>query len=73
MVLIYLRIESKIPVILMGETGIGKTALIEFLSLLMNTDIFTLNVHSGHTYNEIVEFIENKLEYLNMTVLIKDK
>ena len=73
MVLIYLRIESKIPVILMGETGIGKTALIEFLSLLMNTDIFTLNVHSGHTYNEIVEFIENKLEYLNMTVLIKNK
>jgi hypothetical protein len=33
--LIYLRMRSQIPVILMGETGIGKTALLELLSYIM--------------------------------------
>ena len=36
MALIYLRIFSNLPVILMGEAGIGKTALIELLSNIMN-------------------------------------
>ena len=43
----------------MGETGIGKTALVEFLSLIMNTNISTMNIHSGNTYEEIVNFMEN--------------
>ncbi len=42
----------------MGETGIGKTALIDFLALIMNMEITTLNVHSGNTYEEIVQFVE---------------
>ncbi len=45
----------------MGETGIGKTALIEFLSLIMNKKIEILNVHSGNTYEEIVEFVEKSM------------
>ena len=32
MALIFLRIKSKIPIIIMGETGIGKTALVTLLS-----------------------------------------
>ena len=35
MALIFLRIESNIPIILMGETGIGKTSLIELLKEIM--------------------------------------
>jgi len=35
MALIYLRIKARIPAILMGETGIGKTALIDLLSVIM--------------------------------------
>ncbi len=38
MALIYLRIKSKLPVILMGETGIGKTQLVEILSLIMSAN-----------------------------------
>ncbi len=38
MALIYLRIRSRIPVILMGETGIGKTALVNMLAKIMNKD-----------------------------------
>ena len=36
MVLILLRIRAGIPVIMMGETGCGKTALIRKLSELLN-------------------------------------
>ena len=33
--LIYFRLKADIPVIIMGETGIGKTALVELLSILI--------------------------------------
>lgn len=42
-----MRIISKIPVILMGQTGIGKTALIEFLSEIMHSKIYTINIYAG--------------------------
>jgi ABC-type lipoprotein export system ATPase subunit len=35
MALIYIKMSSGIPVILMGETGIGKTALMELLSAII--------------------------------------
>ena len=34
---IHERMESGIPVIIEGETGVGKTALLEMLSILWNT------------------------------------
>ena len=36
MILILLRIRANIPVIMMGETGIGKTSLIKKLSEFLN-------------------------------------
>ena len=36
MALIFLRISAKTPSIIMGETGIGKTAIIKLLSSIMN-------------------------------------
>jgi len=54
MVLIYLRIYSGLPVILMGETGIGKTALIELLSNIMSCKLKILNIHAGVTEVEII-------------------
>ena len=49
MVLIFLRLVSNIPVILMGETGIGKTALVDLLSEIMDCQFFKMNVHAGIT------------------------
>ena len=31
----------------MGETGVGKTILVKYLSNLIDGVIFTLNVHAG--------------------------
>ena len=60
MVLILQRIESKIPVILMGETGCGKTSLLKMLSVLLNKGkekMKTLNIHAGTSEQDIIDFI----------------
>lgn len=41
----------------MGETGIGKTALIDFLSSILESDLFKFNVHAGVSANEVENFI----------------
>ena len=66
MILILLRIRENIPVIMMGETGCGKTSLIRKLSELINngeSKMKILNIHAGITDQEIVDFLyESKKE-----------
>ena len=60
-VLILLRIRAGIPVIMMGETGCGKTTLIEMAFNLINkgkTEIKKLNIHSGTNYKDIITFLD---------------
>ena len=60
-ILILMRIRMKIPVILMGETGCGKTKLIEMASQLINrgeSKIHKLNIHAGIQDNDIINFFE---------------
>ena len=63
MILILIRIRSKIPVIMMGETGCGKTALIKKLAELRNNgksdSMKILNIHAGTTDKDIIDFIES--------------
>ena len=76
MVLILLRIRSNIPVIMMGETGCGKTSLIRKLSEMKNNGhsdkMKILNIHAGTNDNDIINFINeivipeaNKIEKIN--------
>ena len=61
MVRILLNIEAKIPVILMGETGVGKTKLLEILATLYGKGRAkwkTLQIHAGTTNEKIVNFID---------------
>ena len=61
MVRILLNIEAKIPVILMGETGVGKTKLLEMLATLYGKGTCRwkrLQIHAGTTDQKIVEFID---------------
>jgi len=63
MILILLRLRANIPVIMMGETGCGKTALIKKFSELKNDGdskkLKILNIHAGTTDNDIINFIKN--------------
>ena len=60
-ILILLRIRSNIPVIMMGETGCGKTALIRKLSEMKNNGnvnkMKILNIHAGTSDNDIIHFL----------------
>ena len=61
MVLILIRIRSGIPVIMMGETGCGKTSLIRKLSEMKNNGeknkMKILNIHAGTNDDDIITFI----------------
>jgi E3 ubiquitin-protein ligase RNF213 len=62
--LIFMRIQAKIPVILMGETGIGKTSLIRLLSYITEDPIRIINIHAGVTSEDIqkkLDEIENEI------------
>ena len=61
MILILLRIRANIPVIMMGETGCGKTYLIRKLSEVLNNGsskrMKILNIHAGINDKDIEDFI----------------
>lgn len=48
MCLIIQRIRCGIPCIIEGESGVGKTALISFLSKnFFNDNLYIVNIHAG--------------------------
>ena len=60
---IHMRFRCDIPVIIMGETGCGKTRLIEYLCLLIGRERNVQNkkivkVHGGVTADDIVRSFE---------------
>ena len=64
-ILILLRIRANVPVIIMGETGCGKTSLIRKLSELMNNgecNMEILNMHAGITHREICYFLFDRYD-----------
>ena len=60
MINILLRIRAKTPVILMGETGCGKTSLIKMISKLKKNNLMiTFDIHAGITDKEIIEMLQH--------------
>ena len=53
MVLIYMRIRASIPVVVMGETGCGKTSLIRFLAHTCDVKFEHYGIHAGITESMI--------------------
>ena len=65
MVLLVYRIKANVPVIIMGETGCGKTSLIKKLSQILNNGeelVKIINVHPGTTDEEITKKMEEMNE-----------
>ena len=68
-ILIRMRLRVKIPVILMGETGCGKTTLIEMASKLLNKGkicIKKMNIHAGIVDKDIIEFIKKIMSQIKI-------
>ncbi|XP_053396018.1 E3 ubiquitin-protein ligase rnf213-alpha-like [Mercenaria mercenaria] len=86
---IYMRFRCNIPVIIMGETGCGKTRLIKFMCALQMppglpvTNIILMKVHGGTTSQDIINKVheaekvakKNRKKYGNnmYTVLFFDE
>ena len=72
MILILLRIRENIPIIMMGETGCGKTSLIRKLSELINngeSKMKILNIHAGITDQEIYDFLHHKEKEVDKNII----
>ena len=83
---ILMRFRCNIPVVIMGETGCGKTRLIQFMCSLQAlqtaaTNILILKVHGGTTETDVMRKVEeaeklaerNYLEHKFDTVLFFDE
>ena len=56
MCIIYLRVQSRVPVVIMGETGCGKTSLIKFFCQnILNDKLIIFNIHAGITAKMILD------------------
>lgn len=59
MLQIHERYECGEPIILQGETGVGKTSLLQMLSKLWNV---SLDVELKRLKERVLEFLQNKLK-----------
>jgi hypothetical protein len=57
MISIQLRLKFDLPTLIMGETGCGKTSLINYLCLLLRLPLRVFNVHGGVTDTEVMAFM----------------
>lgn len=59
---IQLRMKFNLPVIIMGETGCGKSSLIRNLCAILGAALHTLNVHGGMHDEDIIEWMTRRIE-----------
>ena len=65
---IHMRFRSEIPVVIMGETGCGKTRMIDFMSKLKAggnekvENMVVVKVHGGVTVADIQKIVEQAME-----------
>eukprot|EP00767_Chilomastix_cuspidata_P002748 gnl/Chilomastix_cuspidata/2873.p1 GENE.gnl/Chilomastix_cuspidata/2873~~gnl/Chilomastix_cuspidata/2873.p1 ORF type:complete len:4706 (+),score=672.78 gnl/Chilomastix_cuspidata/2873:2-14119(+) len=62
MLKVFIRLKSNVPVVLIGESGIGKTELLRRLAEIVGIKLFMIQVHAGITGDmleiRMLEFIE---------------
>ncbi|ETO01002.1 hypothetical protein RFI_36439, partial [Reticulomyxa filosa] len=59
MVAIFMKIRTNTPVILMGETGCGKSCLIKFLSYAANVKLIAVDVHGGFGRDDLRQVMKD--------------
>ena len=60
MILIILRVRVNAPVIIMGETGCGKTSLVRYLANTCGVQFHKFDLHAGISEDKIIAFIKEK-------------
>ena len=76
MILLIYRIKANVPVIIMGETGCGKTSLITKLSQFLNNGkklVKKIDIHPGITDEEICKIMKDKNKKAKKQTFIDEK
>ena len=73
--LIYARAQAKLPIVVMGETGVGKTSLLRFfVQKILNEHLEIFSIHAGVTLQTIMtkmqEFITMALQIMPLRIWI---
>eukprot|EP00468_Gymnochlora_sp_CCMP2014_P001514 CAMPEP_0167741726 /NCGR_PEP_ID=MMETSP0110_2-20121227/1016_1 /TAXON_ID=629695 /ORGANISM="Gymnochlora sp., Strain CCMP2014" /LENGTH=5340 /DNA_ID=CAMNT_0007625809 /DNA_START=69 /DNA_END=16091 /DNA_ORIENTATION=- len=66
MLSIQLRLKNGLPVMVMGETGCGKSSLIKQLTAILRTPLRTLNIHGGMEAEDVVEWMRLRVSEAEM-------
>ena len=62
-ILIIQKMKANVPIILIGETGCGKTSMVRYLiEYIKKEKLRILNVHAGITDKYIIDFINESIE-----------
>jgi hypothetical protein len=71
MALIFTKVKANVPVVIMGETGCGKTSLLRQLAHYCCVVFLSITLHAGTTEDDIRKFlIEAEVQALNHVVSI---
>ena len=70
MMAIWMRFTVNIPIIIMGETGVGKTRLVNFMCALLRRgrkkqveNFFILKMHGGITEKDVFDIVAKGIKY----------
>lgn len=58
----FLKLKYGISTIIMGETGVGKTCLVRYLSQMIQSSVFTLDVHAGRSQKDIIKWMKRIID-----------
>lgn len=53
----------------MGETGVGKTCLVRYLSQMIQSCVFILDIHTGRSQKEIIDWIKQIKKLSKLSIL----
>ena len=70
MMLVHVRVTAGLPVVIMGETGCGKTSLLKYLARaasIEDDNFRVLNIHAGIGKAQIIEFVRSAEQYARQT------
>ena len=62
-VAIFFRVNSGIPVLIMGETGCGKTKLLQFMSTALDITMRTIDVHGGYSIADLQRDLDEPIHF----------
>eukprot|EP00750_Incisomonas_marina_P010789 INCI16307.8.p1 GENE.INCI16307.8~~INCI16307.8.p1 ORF type:complete len:4556 (+),score=887.02 INCI16307.8:48-13670(+) len=66
MLSIFSRIRAGLPVIIMGETGCGKSSLIRQMCALAKVPLHTLNIHGGMDDAQVLRWMHEQVNFANL-------